>query len=124
MVCDAAMLVEDICNGVDDNCNGQMDEVVVACSEINDFGICFGSMECAGGVVFCMAVVSVVEFCNKLDDDCDGVIDEEICADGLECIDDICQDDGGCSNFVLLGACLIEGSCYLVVELSSVDVCF
>src|SRR6185369_4552744 len=74
------------CNpkGVDENCNGTVDEGC-ACEVIGSVQPCCsgrGTQTCelsdAGGSVLtaCSAVASM-EVCNGIDDDCDGAIDED-----------------------------------------------
>ena len=66
------------CNGLDDDCNGFVDEGTggAACSSTNPYGTCAGEMGCTGfaGLV-CQAKAAAPETCNGLDDDCDGVPD-------------------------------------------------
>ncbi len=77
----------EICDGKDDNCDGQIDEgfrIGAACT--GNFGICAkatGVIECASPTTVRCSVdvggsqsVAVPEICgNGLDDDCDGVVD-------------------------------------------------
>ena len=49
----------EVCNGVDDNCNGVIDEGCVTCTK------------------------ATAEICDRIDNDCDGIIDEG-CPVGLE----------------------------------------
>ncbi|HUS32029.1 MAG TPA: MopE-related protein [Kofleriaceae bacterium] len=74
----------ELCNAVDDNCNGSVDETFTtlgnACSA--GFGVCqrFGTTVCASGgmTTACTATAgtnSSSETCNFLDDDCNGVVD-------------------------------------------------
>ena len=71
----------DICNGLDDDCDGETDEnfptVNTACAR--------GQGACRAGILVCTAdgldvecmlcLQGVIETCNGLDDDCDGIID-------------------------------------------------
>src|SRR5258705_9257571 len=85
----------EICDGLDDDCNGQIDENVAnigePCSTGNP-GICGpGTLHCAGGVLLCFSNTGPkTEVCNRLDDDCNGVVEEAV--DGargatLNCLD-------------------------------------
>ena len=61
------------CNNKDDDCDGKIDEdLTQACGT----GACLGTETCSAGVwVGCTARVPTTEICNGIDDDCDGVID-------------------------------------------------
>jgi hypothetical protein len=69
------------CNGVDDNCDGAVDEGNPgggqACST-GAPGVCAaGTTSCSGGGIVCTPNQAPgAELCNMLDDDCDGVVDE------------------------------------------------
>ncbi|MCB9540070.1 MAG: thrombospondin type 3 repeat-containing protein [Myxococcales bacterium] len=79
---------DETCNGIDDDCDGAIDEDPV------DAGLpcSVGQGTCAAdGVWICNAVdhaldcdatpgVPVTEVCNGLDDDCDGAVDEDECS--------------------------------------------
>jgi len=75
----------EVCDGQDNNCNGQVDEgVQQACysgpAGTNGVGECHaGSQVCvAGAWGACQGEVTpAVEVCNGLDDDCDGIADED-----------------------------------------------
>jgi hypothetical protein len=81
--------VNETCNGLDDDCDGSIDEGgVCSCSNNqirecgSNIGACRkGNETCTYGVWgACVGAVNPVnETCNGLDDDCDGVIDESIC---------------------------------------------
>ena len=89
--------IEETCNNIDDNCNGIVDEGEWTCDE----GCGPGEALCVAGELVCMAPVPKEEICNDIDDDCDGDIDEgqlNVCGEcGLvpqeECngIDDDCD---------------------------------
>ena len=61
------------CNNMDDDCDGQIDEDLTrACGT----GTCQGIETCSAGVFGgCTAKLPTTEICNGLDDNCDGVID-------------------------------------------------
>lgn len=75
--CIAISSMPEQCNGVDDNCNGQVDEGVVQSCTV--FG-CAGVRICVpggdGGFTSCMPANPQPETCNGMDDDCNGQIDE------------------------------------------------
>jgi MYXO-CTERM domain-containing protein len=88
----------EVCNGIDDNCNGVVDEGINnACGGVCQLPVyvytpCDGpdSDLCQEGVYMCDGLNNVVcvettpvevEVCNGRDDDCDGVIDNQ-CAGG------------------------------------------
>ena len=74
----------EVCNGLDDNCNGQVDENTdgQACST-GLFGVCAAGIEhCqgVGGLVCVQTTQASTELCdNHLDDDCNGQTDESGC---------------------------------------------
>ncbi len=84
--CDAATPTAEICNNIDDNCNGQTDEAVpgATCSVLSNNGKlkCPGKPFCAGGIETCVGQAPQTESCNGFDDDCNGKTDEG------------CDDDG------------------------------
>jgi len=65
------------CNGIDDDCNGQIDEPT-PCQNIDyDNGwFCDGTERCVGGKRVCDAKVPTAEVCNGEDDNCNGGVDE------------------------------------------------
>ncbi len=64
----------EVCDGVDNNCNGQVDEgTVVSCG----VGACFRSVACGladGGPPVCVPGLPTAEVCNGVDDNCDGIV--------------------------------------------------
>jgi len=80
----------DICNGLDDNCDGQVDENDPgggAQCNTGMLGVCAGGhMHCRGGRLVCVPDQLVgPEECNGLDDDCDGVADNGNPGGGAQC---------------------------------------
>ncbi len=99
----------EICNGIDDDCDGFIDEdpdgsgpeqipgAGEPCSDSDaGLGPCgAGLTACANGVIVCKPSATVApETCNGIDDDCDGQIDEE---------EDLIDVGGACGSSI--GAC-------------------
>ena len=90
----------EVCNGLDDDCDGEVDEAPNGCS------VC----------------VTDVETCNGLDDDCDGQVDEGLRNACGQCFDEVtgetvCDgEDDNCNGLIdegLLNACgTCAESCY------------
>jgi hypothetical protein len=84
-VCNAGVLecpqvnfpTTDICNTLDDDCDGTADEGGLPC-DTGVPGVCAAGVEvCSGGMTTCPQVIfPTSETCNTLDDDCDGTADE------------------------------------------------
>jgi hypothetical protein len=73
--------VEDaVCNGVDDNCNGAVDEGYVPTPTSCGVGACArtGQLVCISGAVnnTCVPGTPGTETCNGIDDNCNGVADD------------------------------------------------
>ncbi len=101
------------CNGLDDDCDGTIDEDVAGLGMpcgTNEGECSPGTTACVGGAIVCGGGVEPTEeMCNGLDDDCDGLVDDGIfvgtpcgtdtgecspgfnrCVDGMvQCIDSI-----------------------------------
>ena len=100
----------ELCNGLDDNCDGNTDEAFPtlgqACDGPDADECASGTVVCApdlAGVV-CVGDVAKTEICNGIDDDCDGDTDE-----GFE-VGVVC--DGGDADACTKGvwACKADGS--------------
>jgi hypothetical protein len=90
----------EICNTLDDDCDGVVDDPGElngnACDTGLD-GICApGETLCSGGTLTCeQTVFPGTEICNDADDDCDGVVDDPAELNGNACdtgLDGICAD--------------------------------
>ena len=90
----------ELCNGLDDNCNGAIDDAPIdagAACDGPDADLCFeGTVVCSGGTLTCNDSTGAnVEVCNGVDDDCDDVIDEDVPGVGVPCDGpdgDLCQE--------------------------------
>jgi len=89
--------VEDaICNGIDDNCDGTVDEGYSPTPTSCGVGACAaeGQLVCQAGTLVdtCAPGTPVTETCNGLDDNCNGVVDDlDADNDGLnDCTADKC----------------------------------
>ena len=101
------------CNGLDDNCNGQVDELPdLVCG----IGPCRRTAPaCVNGAVgTCVSGTPGVESCNGVDDDCNGTVDDGVAP--LSC------GVGACVNSVQ--ACLLDGGVNTCVPLAgSAETC-
>ena len=64
--------IEEVCDGIDNNCNGLVDEGEWECDE----GCGPGPNLCVAGSFICTAPLPEEEVCDGLDNDCDGEVDE------------------------------------------------
>ncbi len=64
------------CNGLDDDCDGEIDEGLNGGLCETGFACGTGRLRCQDGVLHCDLESSAPEICNGQDDDCDGLIDE------------------------------------------------
>ncbi|MFH1529462.1 MAG: MopE-related protein [Pseudomonadota bacterium] len=98
--CEGPIPSQEACNGVDEDCDGEIDENVMPteCNVPGEFGVCTGLTECVGGQEICVGAAAKPEVCNGLDDDCDDAVDEDFTdSDGdgqANCVDSDDDDDG------------------------------
>lgn len=116
----------DICNGIDDDCDGIIDEDFINETNDNQYRFCstgqkgmcaYGNLNCLNGQISCIPINSpILESCNYFDEDCDGIIDEttlnncglcgELNEESCNGIDDDCdgstdEDENLCQNFMI-----------------------
>jgi hypothetical protein len=98
----------EVCNGIDDNCDGVVDNGIATGSCYSGpngtagIGICrSGTSTCLGGTVTCTGqVVPLAEVCgNGLDDNCNGTVD-----DGCACTPAVPNDTCGAATVYTVGA--------------------
>ena len=76
----------ELCNGLDDDCNGQVDDLGQACMTGQQGACSAGTLACSGNQQVCNAsAVPSPETCNGIDDDCNGQVDDlgQACVTGL-----------------------------------------
>ena len=123
--CSAPAPTAETCNGKDDDCDGQVDDVPgrgSACAIENEQGKCSGANDCVAGntALTCVGPVPAPESCNGKDDDCDGQVDEpflvngkvgtfEHCgACGVSCATSIPNATAMCDASLTVPSCVVE----------------
>jgi len=93
--CSAPIPAPEICNGLDDDCNGVADDDLVQeeCFVENQYGACTGTVLCVGGEPICQGKEPAAETCDGLDNNCDGQVDEEFSDCDLDGIADCIETD-------------------------------
>jgi hypothetical protein len=80
VTCSPTGTPESVCNGIDDDCDGSIDEDYAPTSTSCGVGECAstGQTTCVGGVEgdTCTPGTPTAEVCDNLDNDCDSVIDD------------------------------------------------
>lgn len=110
----------EICNELDDDCDGRVDEVSEAACETDALGVCAeGALACDEGAARCEPVAGATdETCDARDEDCDGSVDEDLeqscyptgvvgCTaseDGFDC-QGVCQPGVRACTGGVLGVC-------------------
>ena len=104
---------DQLCDGIDGDCDGQVDEDYVSASTSCGVGACTASgvRECSQGVesdsCLELAPLGIDSTCDGVDDDCDGETDEEFATEALSCGQGVCQANGTTS--CVAGA--VQNSC-------------
>ena len=80
----------EVCNGLDDDCDGNVDEDVPNGGECeaDQAGACGqGQLVCENGEMVCIGAMNgEAEVCDLIDNDCDGRVDEEVLGNGNRCV--------------------------------------
>ena len=70
----------EVCNNVDDDCDGPIDENLTNTSGCNQLGYCAGAFKTcvSGGWPGVCSKVPINETCNNVDDNCNGLVDDGV----------------------------------------------
>ncbi len=89
-VSQAGALNPEVCNGIDDNCNGLVDEGLDHLGPCTNGGLlCVpGESKCLAGIVQCVGgTPPAPEVCDCMDNNCNGQVDEgSPCGNGAKCL--------------------------------------
>jgi len=98
------------CNGLDDNCDGRVDETFSEQGQSCATGLlgacAAGARACQAGKIVCVqSAQPTVELCNGVDDDCNGKVDEtfDLTSDGKNC--------GSCGRACVTGTACKASAC-------------
>ena len=93
----------EVCNGIDDNCNGQIDEEIAPIPTSCGVGACraTGTLSCVNGAIVDSCTVGAPAandvICNGIDDDCDEQTDEDYASHATSCGIGACKSAGATS---------------------------
>jgi len=84
------MAIPEVCNNIDDDCDGTIDNGNPGSGNMcptGQLGECAnGTTTCLGGAVSCIAPMAMEDICDGLDNDCDGQVDNHGVGVGLPCM--------------------------------------
>ena len=109
--CTPGTPTDEICDGLDNNCDGSTDEGIIAVPSTCGVGECVSSGEVTcvdGGLVdSCVPGTPTDEICDGLDNNCDGTIDEGIAPVATTCGIGECASTGEstCVDGTLVDSC-------------------
>ena len=80
----------EVCNGLDDNCNGLIDDGVLPAPVGDPCGSSVGECKpgvnlCVNGMIVCNGTGPTAEICDGKDNNCDGMIDNGVPGTGISC---------------------------------------
>jgi hypothetical protein len=105
---------DELCDGLDNDCNGQIDDLKGDCEVVNEWGTCKGTPKCQQTATICEGAAAEPEACDGADNDCDGEVDEGFAdenGDGVADCLPICGD-GTCNGGETCGSCSEDcGAC-------------
>ncbi|MBI5550261.1 MAG: hypothetical protein HY911_02050 [Desulfobacterales bacterium] len=109
--CQAGTPVAEACDGIDNNCDGSVDNGIAATPTTCGIGACAraGQLACVGGAMIntCQAGAPSTETCDGIDNNCDGTVDNGIASQGTTCGQGACASTGelACLNGGMSDSC-------------------
>ena len=110
--CQAGSPVAEICDGIDNNCNGSVDDGIASAPTTCGVGACAstGTTSCVEGQIVdsCQAGTPVAEACDGIDNNCNGSVDDGIASSPTTCGVGACAGSTGtssCVNGTLVDSC-------------------